>query len=125
MSTERTRSYSFIEDDQQRRTKLLQQQLKNDVTPVHILFGSFMLCIGWLSFNCGSMINVTGNEVSIGLIAMNTLLGAAAGCVATSALSAYKFNGQTHIDYICNGMLGGLVAVTANCDGIDTWAAVV
>ena len=56
---------------------------------------------------------------------MNTLLGAAAGSITTSAFSAWKFNGQTKIDYICNGMLGGLVAVTANCDGVETWAAFV
>merc|ERR1712096_456345 len=82
------------------------------------------LCIGWLSFNCGSMTTVEGNTAGIGLIAMNTLLGAAAGSVAPSALSAYRYKGQTKIDYICNGMLGGLVAVTANCDAVDTWAAV-
>merc|ERR1712096_46593 len=125
LSVQRTRNYSLIEDDNERRTKLLMQQLKNDSTPVHVLFGSFMLCIGWLSFNCGSMTTVEDNEVGIGLIAMNTLLGAAAGSVSTSALSAYRYNGQTKIDYICNGMLGGLVAVTANCDAVDTWAAVV
>ena len=56
---------------------------------------------------------------------MNTLLGAASGSITTSAVSAYRFGGQTKIDYICNGMLGGLVAVTANCDGVETWAALI
>ena len=125
LSVQRTRTYSIMEDPEEREAKLLMQQLDKDITPVHVLFGSFMLCIGWLSFNCGSMTSLAGNQINVGMIAMNTLLGAAAGSVTTSALSAYRFNGQTHIDYICNGMLGGLVAVTANCDGVDTWAAVV
>jgi len=125
ISVQRMRRYSMIEDNDERVQKLLQQQLSNESTPMHVLFGSFMLAIGWLSFNCGSMTTIEGSEEQIGLIAANTLLGAAAGSVATSAFSAWRFKGVTKIEYICNGMLGGLVAVTANCDATETWAAVV
>ena len=71
---QRTRAYSMMADTAERRRKLLQQQLQNDATPVHILFGSFMLCIGWLSFNCGSMVTLEDNEVTIGLIGMSIFL---------------------------------------------------
>lgn len=97
LSVQQTKTYSALENEDERRAKLLQQQLKNDSNPVHVLFGSFMLAIGWLSFNCGSMTTIEGNTANIGLIAMNTLLGAASGSVATSAWSAYKFKVLTNL----------------------------
>ena len=98
--------------------------------------GVFILLIGWFGFNPGSQLalygvspNETGGGYSdtVGIVmkvAVNTLLSAAAGgCVATF-LSWILF-GKPDLSMALNGMLAGLVGITANCDGVTNGSALI
>jgi Amt family ammonium transporter len=73
--------------------------------------GVFILFVGWFGFNPGS---TTTGDGSIARIAMNTFLSAAAGAVATMTVSWFKF-GKPDLSMTLNGLLAGLVAITAPC----------
>ena len=75
------------------------------------LLGTLLLFIGWFGFNGGS--DGAFNENVI-LILINTLLGGASGLVATIAI-CYVIYRRPYVLKIMNGLLGGLVSVTANC----------
>lgn len=83
--------------------------------------GLFILFFGWFGFNCGSNLHV---DASIGYIAVNTLL---AGCSAMVAgmIFHWVFRGWADAESAINGALGGLVAITACCNVVAPWAAVV
>lgn len=73
--------------------------------------GVFILWFGWFGFNPGS---TTTADDTIGLIAMNTSLAAAAGVVAAMITSWMRF-GKPDMSMTMNGALAGLVAITAPC----------
>ncbi|MDD4731476.1 MAG: ammonium transporter [Desulfovibrio sp.] len=73
--------------------------------------GVFILWFGWFGFNPGS---TTTADSSIGLIAMNTSLAAAAGSLAALAVSWLRF-GKPDMSMTMNGSLAGLVGITAPC----------
>ncbi len=73
--------------------------------------GVFILFIGWFGFNAGSTMAA---DFSVGLIAVNTALAAATGAIG--ALFASKILFKTFdISMTLNGLLAGLVAITAPC----------
>lgn len=84
--------------------------------------GTFLLAFGWFGFNAGS--TLAGTDTFIGIIATNTALASAAGCVSAALVSKWKF-GKPDPSFICNGLLAGLVGITAPCAFVDAWAAVV
>lgn len=77
-------------------------------TPFAIL-GVFILLVGWYGFNPGSWL---GADPVIGLIALNTTLGAAAGALGAMFLSWIRI-GKPDVTMTGNGLLAGLVGVTA------------
>jgi len=83
--------------------------------------GVFILFFGWFGFNSGS---VTKGIAEIGPIAVNTCIAGSAGGVAAMFLSYYIFK-KMDIGMTLNGILAGLVAVTAGCATMPTWAAFV
>lgn len=84
--------------------------------------GTFLLAFGWFGFNAGS--TLAGTDTFIGIIAANTALASAAGCAAAALTSKWKF-GKPDPSFVCNGLLAGLVGITAPCAFVDAWAAVV
>ena len=86
------------------------------------VIGTFILAFGWFGFNPGSTLAST--DTQIGIIAANTLLASVAGGVA-GMIMAWTCIGKPDPSFACNGMLGGLVAITAPCAFVDAWAAVV
>ena len=80
------------------------------------------LWVGWFGFNAGSTISVDG--AFFGFVALNTNLAAAAGTVAAMLIS-WIVVGKADVPMMLNGALAGLVAITASCAFVDTWAAVV
>ncbi len=76
--------------------------------------GCLILWIGWYGFNPGSELAATPN---ITYIAMTTTLAAAAGGVAATIVSWVR-DGQPDLSMIINGILAGLVGITAGCDAI-------
>jgi Amt family ammonium transporter len=89
---------------------------------VFVVTGTFILLFGWMGFNPGSTLAAT--DLRIGVIAINTNLAAVAGS-ATAILFWYFMFGKPDISMGCNGMLAGLVAITAPCAFVGPNAAVI
>ncbi len=88
--------------------------------------GVFILWIGWYGFNPGSQLAFVGaaNTDIVMLIAVNTTLAAAGGAVAALILSHFVV-GKFDLGLTLNGMLAGLVGVTANCDAVSNGSAII
>jgi Amt family ammonium transporter len=85
-----------------------------------VVIGTFILAFGWFGFNAGS--TMSGTDLRISTVVVNTMLAsvtAALGCHLTLTLKGLKPDPSM----LCNGMLAGLVAITAPCAFVDTWAA--
>lgn len=80
-----------------------------------------LLWVGWFGFNAGSTVSVDG--AFFGFVALNTNLAAAAGTIAAMIIS-WIVMGKADVPMMLNGALAGLVAITASCAFVDTWAAV-
>lgn len=82
--------------------------------------GVFILLIGWFGFNPGSQLAIAGadNTDIVMIIATNTLLAAAAGSVL-AMLFAWLLFKKPDLTMAMNGLLGGLVGITANCDSVN------
>jgi Amt family ammonium transporter len=89
---------------------------------VYTALGVLILWIGWFGFNAGSTVSVDG--AFFGFVALNTNLAAGAGAVAALLIS-WLVLGKSDVPTLLNGALAGLVAITASCAFVDTWAAVV
>jgi Amt family ammonium transporter len=77
-----------------------------------VMFGTFVLAFGWFGFNAGS--SLSGTTDRIGLIAVNTMLASGSSTVA-ACLYMWRTYGKPDPSMMCNGLLGGLVAITAPC----------
>src|SRR5258708_33971215 len=90
---------------------------------VIVLTGCFILAFGWFGFNPGSTLGPSGTGcLRIGLIAVNTLL---AGCMGSFAALLYMWMryGKPDASMAGNGLLAGLVAITAPRGFVNTLAA--
>jgi Amt family ammonium transporter len=83
--------------------------------------GTFILAFGWFGFNAGS--SLAGTDLRIGVIATNTMLASAAGAVSSMLYMWFRY-GKPDISMMCNGMLAGLVAITAPCAFVTAPSAV-
>ena len=83
--------------------------------------GVFILWFGWFGFNPGS---TTAGNASLGYIAVTTNLSAAGGAVAAMFAGWIRF-GKPDVSMSLNGVLAGLVAITAGCDCVSFGGAVV
>lgn len=88
--------------------------------------GVFILLIGWFGFNPGSQLAFAGasNTDATMLIATNTLLAACAGAVL-AMIAGMLTTGRPDLSYSLNGMLAGLVGITANCDSVTNLSAII
>ena len=86
--------------------------------------GGFILWFGWFGFNPGSTLGAVGNWELIGTIASNTFLASAAGGISTMLYTYFKY-GQIDVTMTINGVLAGLVAVTAGCNVVDSGSAII
>ncbi|MFZ0735634.1 MAG: ammonium transporter [Candidatus Acidiferrales bacterium] len=89
---------------------------------VFVVTGTFILLFGWMGFNPGSTLGATDLRISV--IAVNTNLAAVAGSAAAMLLWYWLF-GKPDITMACNGMLAGLVAITAPCAFVSPTASVI
>jgi Amt family ammonium transporter len=83
--------------------------------------GVLILWFGWFGFNPGS---TTTADNTIGIIAMNTSLAAAAGVLGAMATAWSKY-GKPDMSMTMNGALAGLVAITAPCYTVSPFYAVI
>ena len=86
------------------------------------MLGTFILLFGWFGFNAASTFAAT--DIRFAVVALNTALAAAFG--ATTAMFWMMLrHGKPDPGMMCNGMLAGLVAITAPCAFVQPWAAAV
>jgi ammonium transporter, Amt family len=86
------------------------------------IVGCFILAFGWFGFNPGS--TLSGTDLRISFVVVNTMLASVAS--AASSMGYMMVRGEKpDPGMMVNGMLAGLVAITAPCAFIDPWAAVV
>ncbi|WP_425443098.1 ammonium transporter [Spirulina major] len=83
--------------------------------------GCLVLWVGWYGFNPGSELAASPN---ITYIALTTTLAAAAGGVAATATSWLK-DGKPDLSMVINGILAGLVGITAGCNAIPYTGSVI
>ena len=108
------------------------KRLTNSIFQLQQMLGTSILWFGWYGFNCGTaMLHPNeGSENIAALAGVNTTLSA--GMAGMTALFANLFilerlTGEPYFDlkYLMNGVLCGLVAVTAGCGVMEPWAACV
>jgi Amt family ammonium transporter len=87
--------------------------------PMAIL-GTFILLFGWFGFNAASTLATT--DIRFGVIAANTAIAAAFGSIIAMAWVMLR-TGKPDPGMMANGMLAGLVAITAPCAFVQPWAA--
>jgi len=87
-----------------------------------VVLGTFCLWFGWYGFNPGSTLSMksASDGYTAGLVAMNTTL---APCVAGLVVFMLRYFVQGYLDVggFCNGILAGLVAITAGCAFVKPW----
>ncbi len=83
--------------------------------------GVFILWFCWFGFNCGS---TTAAATSLGHIAMTTNLAAAAATLLAMSVTWLRY-GKPDVSMTFNGSLAGLVAITAGCDVVNEWEAII
>jgi len=85
--------------------------------------GAFILWFGWFGFNPGSSLGAVGNWELIGSVVVNTFLASAAGGIATMVYT-YLVYKKIDITMVINGILAGLVSITAGCNVVDPSSAI-
>lgn len=83
--------------------------------------GCLILWIGWFGFNPGSQLAA---DEAVPFIAVTTNLAGAAGGV-TATFTSWIKDGKPDLSMVINGILAGLVGITAGCDGVSYTGAVI
>ena len=83
--------------------------------------GTLILAFGWFGFNAGS--SLAASDSRIGVIAANTMISSSAGALSSLLYLWHRFK-KPDIAMACNGLLGGLVAITAPCAFVGPQAAI-
>jgi ammonium transporter, Amt family len=84
--------------------------------------GAFILWFGWFAFNAGSTLDASSS--SLAPIAINTMLAGASGGSVALFMTMNKF-GKADPSMTINGVLSGLVAITAGCAFVSHWGAII
>jgi Amt family ammonium transporter len=86
------------------------------------LAGTFILALGWFGFNPGS--TMAGGDFRISIVAVNTMMAGTAGTLAVLAV-LYIQKKKPDPGMLANGMLAGLVAITAPCAFVNSISSVI
>jgi Amt family ammonium transporter len=86
------------------------------------LLGTFILLFGWFGFNAAS--TLAASDIQFAVVATNTAIAGAFGAVVSMYWITRK-TGKPDPGMMANGMLAGLVAITAPCAFVEPWAAAV
>lgn len=86
--------------------------------------GAFILWVSWFGFNGGSVVTSESgfDLVAIGSVFMNTILSSSA-CAVSAMIITWVRYGKSDITMTLNGIVAGLVAVTAGADQLPHYAA--
>ncbi|KAA6332992.1 Ammonia channel [termite gut metagenome] len=103
---------------------------KSKAIPGHSLMlaclGVFILWFGWFGFNPGSQLAAAGegDRIAISHVFLTTNLAASAGGIFALFVSWLKY-GKPSLSLTLNGVLAGLVGITAGCDAVSPIGAVI
>ena len=102
---------------------------KSRAIPGHNLalcaLGVFCLWVGWFGFNPCSELSITGESaIHTAHVFITTNMAAATGGLA-ALVYTWIVDGKPSLSMVCNGILAGLVGITAGCDCVDVWAAAI
>jgi Amt family ammonium transporter len=90
-----------------------------------VVLGTFVLWVGWYGFNPGSMLAIVGADsvAVVGRSAVCTTMAAAAGGLTAMFINYFLYHVWDLIA-VCNGVLAGLVSITAGCSVVEPYAAI-
>lgn len=88
---------------------------------VFVVLGALILFIGWFGFNGGS--ELAADEFVPGIV-LRTLLAACAGALMAMVVN-WAMDGKPDVSMAANGLLAGLVSITAPVGTVETWVAVI
>src|SRR6267142_52960 len=86
------------------------------------LAGTFILAFGWFGFNPGS--TLAGGDLRIAVVATNTMLAGTGGAVFAMFYVMWRM-GKPYPSMLANGLLAGLVAITAPCAFVNSVSAMI
>ncbi|KAL9139618.1 NH4 transporter [Amphidinium carterae] len=92
------------------------------------VIGTFFLWFGWYGFNPGSTLQMheLGDAHSAGLVAANTTLAPCVGGLVVFMLRRFLVAPKAlDVPGFCNGLLAGLVGITAGCGTVKCWEAII
>jgi Amt family ammonium transporter len=89
-----------------------------------VVLGTFILWFGWYGFNCGSTLSLhtAARGALASQVAMNTTLSAAIGGITVFSIQ-YAILKRYDVGGMCNGILAGLVSITAGCGNVESGSA--
>ena len=85
------------------------------------IVGTFILAFGWFGFNPGS--TLAGGDLRLAVVAVNTMLASMTGAIAATLYMWWFKTKKPDPSMMANGLLAGLVAITAPCAFVPSWAA--
>merc|ERR1719387_680270 len=90
-----------------------------------IVLGTFILWFGWCGFNPGSTLGMSDNGTALKAahVMMNTTLSAACGGLTVFILRYFLSGRKYDLSALCNGILAGLVSITAGCSNVESGSA--
>jgi len=80
--------------------------------PMAVL-GTLVLAFGWFGFNAGS--TLAGTDLRFTVVAFNTMIASCGGALAATLWIWFVRGTKPDVSMMCNGLLAGLVAITAPC----------
>ncbi|MGC4120709.1 MAG: ammonium transporter [Myxococcales bacterium] len=86
-----------------------------------VILGTFVLAFGWFGFNAGS--TLAGMDGRIAVVAVNTMLASASGAFMSYLYTALRYR-KPDVTMMANGMLAGMVAITAPCAFVSAPVAI-
>jgi Amt family ammonium transporter len=86
-----------------------------------VMLGTFILAFGWFGFNPGS--SLAGTDLRIAVVAVNTMIAGATATMSTTLYMWWVKTKKPDPSMMCNGMLAGLVAITAPCAFVSVGGA--
>jgi len=97
-------------------------------TPLQVI-GTFLLWFGWYGFNGGSTLYINTYGSMAGRVCVTTTMAAATGGVTACLIKKFMppamgGSGAFDVSFTCNGILGGLVSITAGCPVIGVHASI-
>ena len=99
-------------------------KLVHPITPHSIpmvMLGTFILAFGWFGFNPGS--TLAGTDLRIAVIAVNTMIAGSTAALASTLYMWWFKTKKPDPSMMCNGLLAGLVAITAPCAFVSAGGA--